>query len=104
MMATHRQVLSELCSATIEAIVAGEVTERLHRANTPAIQLISQEPDVLDGIDETRELLSRFNSMVLLDTMAEYLGEHAQTDSARFEVEVLERAIKQIRKSRGLSD
>ena len=58
--------------------------------------------DVLGAIDKTRVLLKEFDAMILLDAIADHLGETASNDDEYFQFEVLEHAIKEIRKSRGL--
>lgn len=58
--------------------------------------------DILGAVDKTRALLQEFDAMILLDAIADHLSATATTESGKFEAEVLEHAIKEIRKSRGL--
>lgn len=63
---------------------------------------MDQEMEILDAVDATYELLQKFDAMILLDAIADHLGAMAQTDDEQFQHQVLEHAIKEIRKSRGL--
>lgn len=58
--------------------------------------------DILGAVDKTRALLAEFDAMILLDAIADHLGLIATTEQSKFEHEVIEHAIKEIRKSRGL--
>lgn len=67
-------------------------------------ELEMQEPEVLEAVDATYALLEQFDAMILLDAIADHLVATAETESQRFESEVLEHAIKEIRKSRGMDE
>ncbi len=60
------------------------------------------EFDALDGVNAMNALLEKVNSVILLDAIGDHLLATASNEAEQFEADVLNHAIKEIRKSQGM--
>lgn len=58
--------------------------------------------DILGAVDKTKALVAEFDALILLDAIADEMLANATNEDETFQAEVLNHAIKEIRKNRGM--